>query len=267
MSWENGSIGLANAWSLFRRATASHTIGWVALALSLSLPGCLQDSPPSSKAQALSLLVKLLQDVRPEMRRTAVESLGKIGDPQATESILPLSRDPSALVREAAITALGRLKPTATEAVVLLLADALEDPVESVRQAAVVAIGEIEPRSQLLQPIVALLQSSDPNIKKAAAQALIQVDSSQWIPQLIAAGHDPDAAVRQGIVAAVGESGGSSVAPWLREYLAQDPSPRVRAEAAYRLRTFSDLETKAALEAAGAKDANREVRRWATEGP
>jgi HEAT repeat protein len=267
VSWGKGSIGLANVWSLFRRATSSHTIGWAALVLSLSLSGCLQDSPSSSKAQALSLLLKLLQDERPEMRRTAVESLGKIGDPQATDSILPLSRDPYALVREAAITALGRLNPAATEAVVLLLAQALEDPVESVRQAAVGAIGEIEPRSQLLQPIVALLPSSDPNIKKAAARALIQVDSSQWIPALIAAGHDSDAEVRQGIVAAVGEWGGSSVAPWLRECLAQDPSPRVRAEAAYRLRTFSDFETKAALEAAGAKDADREVRRWAKQGP
>jgi HEAT repeat protein len=210
--------------------------------------------------------LELLQDERPEMRRTAAESLGKIGDPQATDSILSLTRDPASLVREAAVTALGRLKPTATEAMVLLLAQALEDPVESVRQAAVVAIGEIEPDSQLLQPIVALLRSSDASIKKAAARSLLQVDSSRSIPALIAAGRDSDAEVRQGIVATVGEWGGASVAPWLRAHLAQDPSPTVRAEAAYRLRTFNDFETKAALETAGAKDADREVRGWTKQG-
>lgn len=266
MSWRKGSISLTDVWPLFHPAFSSRTIGWSALSLILSLSGCIQDSPSSSKTQAVSLLLELLQDERPEMRRTAVESLGKIGDPQATDSILPLTRDPASLVREAAVTALGRLKPTATEAVVLLLAQALADPVESVRQAAIVATGEIEPGSQLLEPIVSLLRSSDAAIRNAAARSLLQVDSSQSIPALIAAGRGSDAEVRQGIVATVGEWGGAAVAPWLRERLAQDPSPMVRAEAAYRLRTFNDLETKAALEKAGAKDADREVRRWTKQG-
>ncbi len=266
MSWGNGSISLTNVWSLFRPASFSRTIGWSALSLILFLSGCVQDSPPSSKAQTVSLLLELLHDERPEMRRTAVESLGKIGDPQAAGSILLLTRDPASLVREAAVTALGRLKPIATEAVVLLLAQALEDPVESVRQAAIVATGEIEPGSQLLEPIVSLLRSSDAAIRSVAARSLLQVDASQSIPALIAAGRDSNAEVRQGIVATVGEWGGASVAPWLRECLAQDPSPMVRAEAAYRLRTFNDFETKAALEAAGTKDADREVRRWTKQG-
>lgn len=266
MSWGKGAISLTNVWPLFRPAFSSRTIGWSALSLILSLSGCIQDSPPSSKTQAVSLLLELLQDERPEMRRTAVESLGKIGDPQATDSILSLARDPASLVREAAVKALGRLKPTATEAVVILLAQALEDPVESVRQAAIVAAGEIEPGSQLLEPIVSLLRSSDAAIRSATARSLLQVDSSQSIPALIAAGRDSDAEVRQGIVATVGEWGGAAVAPWLRERLAQDPSPRVRAEAAYRLRTFNDFETKAALERTGAKDADREVRRWTKQG-
>ena len=266
MSRGKGSISLTDVRLLFRHPSVSRTIGWSALLVILSLSGCVQNSPPSSKAQTVSLILELLQDERPEMRRTAVESLGKIGDPQATDSILRLSRDPSALVREAAMIALGRLKPPATAAVVLLLAQALEDPVESVRQAAIVATGEIEPGSQLLEPIVSLLRSSDTAIRRAAARSLLQVDSSQSIPALIAAGHDPDAEVRQGIVATVGEWGGAAVAPWLRERLARDPSPMVRAEAAYRLRTFNDLETKAALETAGAKDADREVRHWSKQG-
>jgi HEAT repeat protein len=62
------------------------------------------------------------------MRRTAVESIGKIGDPQTVDSILPLSHDPAALVRGASVLAMGRLKPTATREVAILLTQALEDP-------------------------------------------------------------------------------------------------------------------------------------------
>ncbi|MEO8048476.1 MAG: HEAT repeat domain-containing protein, partial [Nitrospirota bacterium] len=120
----------------------------------LCLAGCVQDSPPSSKERTVSLLLELLRDETPEMRRTAAESLGKIGDPRAVDSILPLKHDPAAMVREASVVAVGRLKPTAAEGVVALLALALEDPDESVRQAAVVAIGEVEPGPRLLQPVV-----------------------------------------------------------------------------------------------------------------
>jgi HEAT repeat protein len=211
-------------------------------------------------------LLELLRDESPEVRRTAAESLGKIGDAGTTDSILPLIHDPAAIVRESSVLAIGRLKPAATDGVVVLLTQALEDPVESVRQAAVVAIGEIEPGSRLLQPVVGLLRSSDVAIRRAAVQALLQVDSSESVPSLVAAGRDSDAEVRQGIVAAVGEWGGAAASPWIRERLVQDPSPGVRAEAAYRLGMLSDPDTRAALNATIAKDPDSGVRRWAKRG-
>jgi HEAT repeat protein len=211
-------------------------------------------------------MLELLRDEAPEVRRVAVESLGKIGDPRAVDSILTLKHDPAAIVREASVLAMGRLKPTATEEVVTLLTQALEDPVESVRQAAVVAIGEIEPGTRLLQPVVGLLRSSNVEVRRTAVQALLQVDASQSIPALVTAGRDSDAEVRQGIVAAVGEWGGASVSPWLRERLAEDPSPGVRAEAAYRLGLLSDPDVRAALESTTVKDPDSGVRRWAKRG-
>ena len=83
---------------------------------------------------------------------------------------------------------------------------------------------------------------------------------------LIAAGQDSDPDVRQAIVAAVGEWGGVAVSPWLRERLANDSSPRVRTEAAYRLGMRSDVETKAALDRAVLMDADSGVRNWAKRG-
>ena len=265
MNWGRVSINLPDT-STLRCCTFSHTIGCSVVLSVLCLAGCVQDSPPSSRERTVSLLLELLRDEGPEMRRTAAESLGKIGDPRAADSILPLIHDPAAIVREASVLAMGRVKPTATDGVVGLLTQALEDSVESVRQAAVVAIGDIEPGSRLLQPVVGLLRSSDVTIRRTAVRALLQVDSSQSVPALVAAGRDSDAEVRQGIVAAVGEWGGAAVSPWLRERLAQDPSPGVRAEAAYRLGMLSDPDTRAALETAVAKDADSGVRRWAKRG-
>jgi len=245
---------------------SSRTIGYSVVLAVLCLAGCVQDSPPSSRERTVSLLLELIRDEVPEMRRMAAESMGKIGDPRAVDSILPLIHDPAAIVREASLLAMGRLKPTATGEVVAQLTRALEDPDESVREAAVVAIGEIEPGSRLLEPVVGLLRSSDAKIRRAAVRALLQVDSSQWVPVLVAAGRDSDAEVRQGIVAVVGEWGGSAVSPWLRERLVEDPSPGVRTEAAYRLGMLSDSDTRAALNTTIAKDPDSGVRRWANRG-
>ncbi len=265
MSPDEVFISLSNAGALLCRTSFRIIVCSVALSV-LCLAGCVQDSPPSSKERTVSLLLELLIDEAPEMRRTAAESLGKIGDPQAVDSILRLKHDPAAMVREASVLAMGRLKPTATDGVVALLRRALEDPVESVRQAAVVAIGEIEPGPRLLQPVVGLLRSSDATIRRAAVRALLQVDSSQSIPALVAAGRDSDAEVRQGIVAAVGEWGGATASPWIRERLIEDPSPGVRAEAAYRLGMLSGPEARDALNATIEKDPDSGVRRWAKQG-
>ena len=265
MNWGAVFINLPHAATLLCR-TSSRTIGCSVVLSVLCLAGCVQDSPSSSSERTVSLLLELLHDEGPEMRRTAAESLGKIGDPRAADSILSLIHDPAAIVREASVLAMGRVKPAATDGVVGLLVQALGDSVESVRQAAVVAIGDIEPGSRLLQPVAGLLRSSDVTVRRAVVRALLQVDSSQSVPALVAAGGDSDAEVRQGLVAAVGEWGGAAVSPWLRERLAQDPSPGVRAEAAYRLGMLSDPDTRAALETAVAKDADSGVRRWAKRG-
>lgn len=251
--------------NLLSRIT-SVTIACAVVLNLLSLAGCIQDSPTPSKERAVSLLLELLHDERPEMRQTAAESLGKIGDRGSVDSILPLIQDPAEGVREASVAALGRIAPPATNAIVAFLAQALTDPVESVRQAAVVAIGEIEPAPRLLEPIVGLLRSSDTAIRKAAVQALLQVDSSRSVSSLLAAGQDADPEVRQGIVAAVGEWGGAAVSPWLRERLVNDASPGVRTEAAFRLGMRSDVESKNALDRAVVMDTDSGVRNWAKRG-
>ena len=54
--------------------------------------------------------------------------------------------------------------------------------------------------------------------------------------------------------------------PWIRERLVEDPSPGVRAEAAYRLGLLGDPEARAALNTTIEKDPDSGVRRWAKRG-
>ena len=69
--------------TLCRRS--SRTIVCAAILSVLCLTGCAQDSPPPSRERTISLLLQLVRDQAPEMRRTAAESLGKVGDPRAVD--------------------------------------------------------------------------------------------------------------------------------------------------------------------------------------
>jgi len=230
-----------------------------------SLTGCIQEAATSSPERTVSLLMELLHDAQPETRRTAAESLGKIGDPTAVAALISLVTDRVPLVREAAVKAIGRLHPVATSEITASCISALEDPVESVRQAAAIALGDIEPPAELMTAVPALLSSADVGVRKAAAQALLQVDSTSWLPRLAAGLRDADPEVRQGLIAALGEWGGSMAVPWLKDRFVRDLSPAVRVEAVYRLGKIGGSETKAALEAVLGKDTNQDVGRWARQ--
>lgn len=229
----------------------------------LTFMGCVQTSPSPSAEQTVSILLGLLHDGSAEIRRTAVESLGKIGDQKAISPVAELITDRSPLVRRAAAQAAGRLGASSMKEVMPRLLDVLTDPNESVRRAAAEAIGELDPPSELLSGLPDLLASPNVEIRRSAVLALLQIESSAWVASLRKAMQDSDPDVRQGAVAALGETGIPSVVPSIRERLMQDPDPRVRAEAAYRLRTVSDEGTRAALKRVAEADHNQTVRRWA----
>jgi HEAT repeat protein len=225
--------------------------------------GCSQEAPIRPAERAVVLLTPLLHDENPEIRRTAAESLGKIGDQTTAVSILPLLGDPDPTVRTAAARALGRMASPPTQEVVDALTRALQDPIDSVKQAASMAIGDIEPVSHQLRLAVSLVSAPDTEVRRAAVQTLRQVDASPWLSVLVSALRDSDAEVRQSAVAALGESGGPNMAIEIRNRLTDDSSPAVRAEAAYQLGNVGGRDAKLALEQAVAKDPESGVRRWA----
>ena len=229
----------------------------------LWLAGCDQEVPVRSAEHAVALLTPLLRDENADMRRTAAESLGKIGDQAAVISILPLVSDPAPVVRAAAVQALGRIAPPPSQEVVDALTQALQDPSDSVKQAASMTIGDMELVSNQLGLAVSLASAPDTQVRRAAVRALRQVDASPWLSVLVSALRDSDAEVRQSAVAALGESGGTSMAREIGNRLAEDSSPAVRAEAAYHLGKVGGRDARLALEEAVAKDPESGVRRWA----
>lgn len=224
--------------------------------------GCLQEAPTPSVEHGIALLAALLEDQSPEVRRTAAESLGKIGAPTALPAVLSLLHDPVPVVRATAAQALGRMASPGDEAVIMGLSRALEDPADKVRQAAALAIGDIEPSPRQLSTVADLLRVSDVQVRRAAVRALLALDTSQIAPWFLPALDDPDAEVRQGAVAALGLSGDKRAGSALLKRLVQDPSPAVRAEAAYHLGELSGLDAANELRAAVEKEPDRGVRRW-----
>ena len=234
------------------------------LAILSIVTGCVQNAPAPSSDQAVELLRHLVGDESPEVRRTAVESLGKIGASSAVVSILPLLGDASSSVRIAAAQALGRVGSSHEKETVAALARSLGDPAEAVRRAAALAIGEIEPTADQLKPVVMLAKDTpDARIREAAVRALAQLDVARWEDDLIPILRDPDAAVRQAAVAALGPSGGVKAASELQRQLAEDRSPSVRAEAVYQLGKLKGADVRRSLERAAATDVHGDVRRWA----
>lgn len=225
--------------------------------------GCIQDTAPSSPDRTASFLVELLHDAQVETRHTAIESIGKLGDPSAVTALLPFVTNQVPLLREAAVKAIGRLHPPATPEIAAACIAALADPLEPVRRAAVIALGEIEPSAAMMAKVLLLLSSPDIGVRRAAAQALVQIDSTSWISQLASALQDADPDVRQSLIAALGEWGGLSAGSWLKGQLARDPSPAVRIETVYRLGKIGGSEAIAALDALLEKESDRDVERWA----
>ena len=224
--------------------------------------GCLQEAQAPSVERGLAVLMALLQDPNIDIRRTAAESLGKVGDRSALPTLLPLLTDSGPVVRATTAQALGRMATPDDEAVIAALARSLRDPDDRVRQAAALAIGEIEPSPRQLAPLVDLLRASDVQIRRAAVRALMPLDTGQVVEWLLPLLDDPDAEVRQGAVAALGLSGDARAVAALGKRLAQDPSPAVRAESAYHLGELSGHNTYALLRVAVENEADRDVRRW-----
>jgi putative membrane-bound dehydrogenase-like protein len=121
----------------------------------------------STKApQAKSVCAASLKSVEPSVRKTAANTLAKLGDGKAAELLLPLIKDKEPSVRTAAIQALGGLK--AKEAIPALM-QATGD--NAAQFDAITALAQM-PDKRALSAYLTGLSSKNADLRKACREAI-----------------------------------------------------------------------------------------------
>lgn len=229
--------------------------------------GCHHESSPPDPNAAVPQLTMLLHDPDADIRRTAAQALGKIGNSRAVGALIEGVSDQDPSVRESAAWALGRLSD-ADEAVRNLagapLVGLLEDPSVAVIHAAAAALGQVGAAEPVVMRLVDQLRHRDPETRRGAARALGGLEAVAAGPALLKALDDDEAGVRQEALAALGELGDRRAVGAFVERLLHDPNPGVRAEAAYRTGKLGNEAAVAALRKSMSEDRDQAVRRWAS---
>jgi HEAT repeat protein len=224
------------------------------------LVGCYVEVPQSAPEVVVARLGELLADPDPNMRRTAAEALGKIGLPSASSGLRSALNDRDPRVRAVAALSLGRLGDGTSDSA---LVARLSDSAEPVRAASALALGEVASSPATEVRILQVLRQAEGLGHVAASRALLGLERVSYSTDLVDALRDPDPLVRQGIVAALGESGDVRAVPYLLSLVRKDAAAGVRAEAAFRLGKIGDDRVKADLAAVADADSDATVRGWA----
>ena len=227
------------------------------------LSGCYGNAAPTDPIPVAAKLAALLEDQDPRVRVTAAQALGKIAVPDSVPALLRSLEDSHPDVRAMGAWALGRFGEDVLDEAGLALAERLDDPSPAVKQAAAQALGAVGSTQTIVELLTERLAHSDVETRRASVQALTWLEAGSAYHVLIKALGDPDARVRQGAVAALGEMVDPRSLPAIRDRLLRDTDAGVRGEAAYRLGKFGDRTIVPALKTAAARDPDAAVRRWA----
>ena len=227
--------------------------------------GCVQESPDSHPEQVLTILTALANDPDRLVRRSAAESLGKIGATGGIPALMALLDDSSPMVREAAARALGRFSELSPDPQGLLVTH-LTDPSPAVRHSAALSLASITLEPITVSQMTDVLASSEFDDRTTVALGLLGGSEGLDPRHLISDAAHPLAATRQAAVAVLADHRGDDVRSTLQDRLLHDPSADVRAEAAYRLGFWEDPVVAADLAIAAQEDASVQVRRWARQG-
>ena len=194
---------------------------------------------------------------------TAPDSSGKSqgGRDTAVPALLSVVSDSSAVVRLAAVEALGNLQdPRAVDALVQALRN---DTDAKVREAAAESLGEIDSPRAVPGLIAALGAERVPAVRAKIAWALGEIDDARAVDALSAAARDTSVEVKRQVAWALGELESASAAPALLSML-RDTDVETRKQTVWALGQIKSTEAIAGISAA-TKDADAEVRKQAVE--
>jgi HEAT repeat protein/beta-lactamase regulating signal transducer with metallopeptidase domain len=215
-----------------------------------------------ANGRKVAALAVALRDADAEVRASAAQALGSLGDPRAVEALLQALRsDADAGVRKMAAWALGEIE---SPAAVGGLSQALRsDSSAEVRASAAWALGEIE-SAEAVEALGAALRDSSVEVRRNAVWALGQIESAEAVEWLIPALQDADVEIRRKATWALGEIESPAAVPGLSAAM-RDSDVEVRGTAAWAL---GEIQSPAGIDAlrVGMTDSDVEVRRksaWA----
>jgi HEAT repeat protein len=230
--------------------------------------------------QVMPLLLPVLQEREPDLRRSAINALATFKDQRSVAAILQVLKNDSAPgVRVASAYALGRIvesgglqssdRMSVEKALIRALekddqgivreaaastldriggtesekklVDALEDKDPKVRTAAATALGHKRNADAAKTLSKILLKDASPEVRRAAAIALGQIGGQHALESLLYAVKDENVYVRTAAQKALEQI--KTVPAHERYHKAlEDPSPRVRIEAAQKLAEAGDAD-------------------------
>ncbi|AKF06791.1 HEAT repeat domain-containing protein [Sandaracinus amylolyticus] len=177
----------------------------------------------------------------PEARAAALEVLATVETDELRARAIEAARtrldDEAAVVRVAALVALGRLRDDASIDAILAKLERDEDPV--VREVALIACAEIG-GERALEAVIAALGDPRPEVRFQAVAAIAELSPERAPGHVMSRLDDDDARVRAHAASSLALLGDR---PASRDALAarlDDPSAEVRAESALALATLGD---------------------------
>jgi len=216
---EEGAKSLKATWQHLRRVTPTGIAAMRSLAKSESAidrEEAIRTVADSKLSLASEEIVKALHDPSPRVRREAAASLAKLGDETVSHGLIHQLEEHPDLVEEETIEALGVLaSPSAVESLIKYL----DSPRALLRRTSAKALGKIGD-TRAVQPLIrAAAQPNDPDLRRAAVQALRLLGAKEASDVVCEALYDSMASVRIAAAEAVAEMELRAAAPFLRQSL------------------------------------------------
>ena len=217
-------------------------VGWVTFEPTPGGPPTRAPRTTISTAPVIQLIKDLFNE-DPEVRKSAAEALGLLGDPVAIEPlVLAAIHDKKSDVRRAAAEALVRIDQA--EARDLLL-EALTDEAINVRRAAAETLGWLGDRTAVTPLVGVTLYDGSRTVRLAAADALNTLDPAGAMEMLEGVLDDEDPDTRLAAAEALGFLGNRTAIRRLAHVAMYDDSQAVRQAA---IQSLNRLDRDGALE-------------------
>ncbi len=152
--------------------------------------------------RAVRVILKALSDSDPDVQQAAVDALKEIKTPDLISPLIGILADRQRSARQAAVTVLTDIGTAAAPA----LYEALSDENPLVRQAAASVLGRIKP-SGALAPLIAATRDRVPHVRRIAALAIGRFSDRRAVSPLVALLKDGAVEVRQAAARSLGTLG------------------------------------------------------------